>query len=195
MGVKTPPIRKIAHWSLNGHSYGKPASGPRRQGLQQDTKPNPCPLAARRSAILSAAGYPRKSCPASPANLLRRSRAMGGRVRVGRCAGTGWWHGSGLTSPLPDLLVTVAEYDRRRELEPPLRRFTVQGVLNCFCERRVPSLDGPQVGSGPSSSPSLGDGVMLGTAWIDRPVDTQDLHSLLPRPPQCSMDVQACPSQ
>jgi hypothetical protein len=27
------------------------------------------------------------------------------------------------------------------------------------------------------------DGVMLGTAWIDRPVDTQDLHSLLPRPP------------
>ena len=36
---------------------------------------------------------------------------------------------------------------------------------------------------GPSSIPSLGDGVMLGTAWIDRPVDTQDLHSLLPRPP------------
>ena len=35
---------------------------------------------------------------------------------------------------------------------------------------------------GPSSIPSLGDGVMLGTAWIDRPVDTQDLHSLLPRP-------------
>ena len=33
------------------------------------------------------------------------------------------------------------------------------------------------------SIPSLGDGVMLGTAWIDRPVDTQDLHSLLPRPP------------
>ena len=30
---------------------------------------------------------------------------------------------------------------------------------------------------------SLSDGVMLGTAWIDRPVDTQDLHSLLPRPP------------
>jgi hypothetical protein len=25
----------------------------------------------------------------------------------------------------------------------------------------------------PSSIPSLGDGVMLGTAWIDRPVDTQ----------------------
>jgi hypothetical protein len=36
---------------------------------------------------------------------------------------------------------------------------------------------------GPSSIPSLSDGVMLGTAWIDRPVDTQDLHSLLPRPP------------
>ena len=36
---------------------------------------------------------------------------------------------------------------------------------------------------GPSSIPSLGDGVMLGRAWIDRPVDTQDLHSLLPRPP------------
>jgi hypothetical protein len=26
---------------------------------------------------------------------------------------------------------------------------------------------------GPSSIPSPGDGVMLGTAWIDRPVDTQ----------------------
>jgi hypothetical protein len=36
---------------------------------------------------------------------------------------------------------------------------------------------------GPSSIPSLGEGVMLGAAWIDRPVDTQDLHSLLPRPP------------
>jgi hypothetical protein len=36
---------------------------------------------------------------------------------------------------------------------------------------------------GPSSIPSPGDGVMLGTAWIDRPVDTQDLHPLLPRPP------------
>ena len=35
---------------------------------------------------------------------------------------------------------------------------------------------------GPFSIPSLGDGVMLGTAWIDRPVDTQDLP-LLPRPP------------
>jgi hypothetical protein len=30
---------------------------------------------------------------------------------------------------------------------------------------------------GPSSIPSLGDGVMLGTAWIDRPVDTQGLRS------------------
>ena len=36
---------------------------------------------------------------------------------------------------------------------------------------------------------------MLGTAWIDRPVETQDLHSLLPRPPWCSMDVQPCPSR
>jgi hypothetical protein len=26
---------------------------------------------------------------------------------------------------------------------------------------------------GPNSIPSLSDGVMLGTAWIDRPVDTQ----------------------
>jgi hypothetical protein len=36
---------------------------------------------------------------------------------------------------------------------------------------------------GPSSIPSLSDGVMLGTAWIDRPVDTRGLHSLLPRLP------------
>ena len=36
---------------------------------------------------------------------------------------------------------------------------------------------------------------MLGTAWIDRPVDTQGLHSLLPRPPRCSMEVQPCPSR
>jgi hypothetical protein len=39
---------------------------------------------------------------------------------------------------------------------------------------------------GRSSIPSLGDGVMLGTAWIDRPVDTQGcapcFHVLLERP-------------
>jgi hypothetical protein len=34
---------------------------------------------------------------------------------------------------------------------------------------------------GPSSIPSLGDGVMLGTAWIDRPVDTRGCTPL-PRP-------------
>ena len=48
---------------------------------------------------------------------------------------------------------------------------------------------------GPSSIPSLGDGVMLGTAWIDRPVDTQGLRSLLPRPPQRSMEARPCSSQ
>jgi hypothetical protein len=37
--------------------------------------------------------------------------------------------------------------------------------------RRLIWLDRAVVG--PSSIPSLGDGVMLGTAWIDRPVDTQ----------------------
>ena len=41
----------------------------------------------------------------------------------------------------------------------------------------------------------LGDGVMLGTAWIDRPVDTQDLHSLLPRPPQRNMEARPRSSQ
>ena len=30
---------------------------------------------------------------------------------------------------------------------------------------------------GPYSIPSLGGGVMLGAAWIDRPVDTQGLRS------------------
>jgi hypothetical protein len=34
---------------------------------------------------------------------------------------------------------------------------------------------------GQSSIPSLGDGVMLGTAWIDRPVDTRGCTPL-PRP-------------
>ena len=48
---------------------------------------------------------------------------------------------------------------------------------------------------GGSSIPSLGDGVMLGTAWIDRPVDTQGLRSLLPRPPQRSMEARPCSSQ
>ena len=48
---------------------------------------------------------------------------------------------------------------------------------------------------GPSSIPSLGDGVMLGTAWIDRPVDTQGPRSLLPRPPQRSMEARPCSSQ
>jgi hypothetical protein len=48
---------------------------------------------------------------------------------------------------------------------------------------------------GPSSIPSLPDGVMFGRAWIDRPVDTQDLHSLLPRPPQRGMEARPCSSQ
>jgi hypothetical protein len=46
----------------------------------------------------------------------------------------------------------------------------------------LPRLGEPTTLASPSSIPSLGDGAMLGTAWIDRPVDTQDLHSLLPRP-------------
>ena len=42
---------------------------------------------------------------------------------------------------------------------------------------------------GPSSIPSLGDGVILGTAWIDRPVDTQGCTPASTSLP-CSMDVQ-----
>ena len=30
---------------------------------------------------------------------------------------------------------------------------------------------------------SLGESAIVNTAWIDRPVDTRGLHSLLPRPP------------
>ena len=56
--------------------------------------------------------------------------------------------------------------------------------------RQTPVLTGSL---GPSSIPSLGDGVMLGTAWIDRPVDTQDLHSLLPRPPLVQHGCAAMP--
>ncbi len=48
---------------------------------------------------------------------------------------------------------------------------------------------------GPYSIPSLGGGVMLGAAWIDRPVDTQGLRSLLPRPSQRSMEARPCSSQ
>jgi hypothetical protein len=48
---------------------------------------------------------------------------------------------------------------------------------------------------GPSSIPSLGDGVMLGTAWIDRPVDTQGrapcFHVLL----SARMEARPCSSQ
>ena len=36
---------------------------------------------------------------------------------------------------------------------------------------------------------------MLGTAWIVRPVDTQGLRSLLPRPSQRSMEARPCSSQ
>ena len=51
------------------------------------------------------------------------------------------------------------------------------------CSRRWPRSD---ASLGPISIPSLGNGVMLGTAWIDRPVDTQGLRSLLPRPPRAA---------
>ena len=45
---------------------------------------------------------------------------------------------------------------------------------------------------GPSPIPSLGDGVMLGTAWIDRPVDTRGCTPASTSLP-CSMEVQPCP--
>jgi hypothetical protein len=45
---------------------------------------------------------------------------------------------------------------------------------------------------GPSSIPFLGDGVMLGTAWIDRPVDTRGCTPASTSLP-CSMEVQPCP--
>jgi hypothetical protein len=57
---------------------------------------------------------------------------------------------------------------------------------------RNDSLTGPDGQARPIRYFSLGDRVMFQTAWIDRPVDTQGLHSLLPRPPQCSMVVQPC---
>jgi hypothetical protein len=45
---------------------------------------------------------------------------------------------------------------------------------------------------GPSSIPSLCDGVMLGRAWIDRPVDTRGCTPASTSLP-CSMEVQPCP--
>jgi hypothetical protein len=43
--------------------------------------------------------------------------------------------------------------------------------------------------------PSPSEMVMLGVAWIDRPVDTQGLRSLLPRPSQRSMEARPCSSE
>jgi hypothetical protein len=43
-------------------------------------------------------------------------------------------------------------------------------------------------------APSLAVRDKLNTAWIDRPVDTWGLHSLLPRSPRCSVEVQPCSS-
>ena len=52
---------------------------------------------------------------------------------------------------------------------------------------------------GPSSIPSLSDGVMLGTAWIDRPVDTQGcapcFHVLLSGAWMCSHARAICDNQ
>jgi hypothetical protein len=41
----------------------------------------------------------------------------------------------------------------------------------------------PDAQARPMVYSSLGDRVMVNTAWIDRPVDTRGLHSLLPRLP------------
>ena len=51
--------------------------------------------------------------------------------------------------------------------------------VNGFCRMQFGS--GRLARLGPSSIPSLGDGDMLGTAWIDRPVDTRGCTPL-PRP-------------
>jgi hypothetical protein len=52
---------------------------------------------------------------------------------------------------------------------------TSNAVFSVICQFDKPN--GSARSLGPSSIPSLGDGVMLGTAWIDRPVDTQGLRS------------------
>ena len=53
---------------------------------------------------------------------------------------------------------------------PMPQRNPLSASLRTVCKGSARSL-------GPSSIPSLGDGGMLGTAWIDRPVDTRGLHS------------------
>ncbi len=86
---------------------------------------------------------------------------------------------------------------RRRSLPSSAPTVPLLRILNAvfwiICQFDKPN--GSARSLGPSSIPSLGDGVMLGTAWIDRPVDTQGLRSLLPRPPQRSMEARPCSSQ
>jgi hypothetical protein len=47
------------------------------------------------------------------------------------------------------------------------------GKSGVQCANAATSGGSRQTSLGPSSIPSLGDGVMVGSAWIDRPVDTQ----------------------
>ena len=89
--------------------------------------------------------------------------------------------------------VSPAAYDVTASTLPWSRPYGRLGNTGDANHRRCPS---PGVlwsrSLGPSSIPSLGDGVMLGTAWIDRPVDTRGCTPASTSLP-CSMEVQPCP--
>jgi hypothetical protein len=123
----------------------------------------------RRFAGLSAVGGGKRRC--------RLSNFAPDRLGVLACAAA--LHGNSgefsLFQPPPAVVVAAMNTSL------PVLLCRSNAVFWVICQFDKP--DGSARSLGPFSIPSLGDGVMLGTAWIDRPVDTQDLHSLLPRPP------------
>jgi hypothetical protein len=156
-----------------GPSAASPRWHPRGAGRSRrvDTPANP----ARGRPWASAAGlawlsaHAKTGCGAPFCRISHRTRWQGWALAANR-------HGNGADFPGFDSPRHRA--CGNEHVAPVLLRIS-NAVFWVVCQFDKPN--GSARSLGPSSIPSLGDGVMLGTAWIDRPVDTRGCTPL-PRP-------------
>jgi hypothetical protein len=116
--------------------------------------------------------------PKRPSWRAREGRFAGGSAveggkRKGRLSNVGSNAGvAGMGGrELPEISRHPAVVHADMNTSEPVLLCRSNAVFWIICQFDKPN--GPARSLGPPSIPYLGDGVMLGTAWIDRPVDTQ----------------------
>ena len=170
----TPADAETAVLEPERRSYGGTADRgpPRCRTLRSGALWRPFFLLGRSGA--DRLGIGAGGLPGAGASLLRRAISQAERSSVELLAGQAGWlascgerGGNGAEFPCFKLAAGLV-----------VRRTPSFWVI---CQFDKPN--GSARNLGPSSIPSLGDGVMLGTAWIGFASRHAGLHSLLPRPP------------